>query len=428
MESVIQCFDIHEHIINASHIRSYPCSSRDEFKPLKLHVKQYVPNDHEDLGSDAVTIIAASGIGFPKECYEAFFADIFKRCKKQGIKIRAFWIADQVTTASSGILNAGDLGTSLSWWDHSRDLLHLINVFSEQMLRPLIGLGHSLGGTQLAYLSTLHPALFNSLILIEPPIYPTMERKHGVAHARLMLRRKTEWTSREQAEKSMRKAPYFKKWNPFALARYFQFALQDLPPSAENPGAVRLATSKHLEVAHIFRLNDQGLGLQGLESLPPKDRKTIPDIDPSASENAPLYSPWTREMFFRLPNLRPWVLYIDGDSTTTSSSPEMAKQRLKNTGTDIGGSGGEKMGTVKQVVINGAQHTMPLDEHMGEVAEAASGFIVAEMKRWQQEGTMVAWVEDGDGRIPTPPRQDERFLRTVEDYEELAKKFAKSKL
>jgi hypothetical protein len=66
MASVIQCFDINEHIINASHIRSYARSSRDESKPLKLHVKQYVPNGNVHLGSDAVTIIAASGIGFPK--------------------------------------------------------------------------------------------------------------------------------------------------------------------------------------------------------------------------------------------------------------------------------------------------------------------------------------------------------------------------
>jgi hypothetical protein len=240
-----------------------------------------------------------------------------------------------------------------------------------------------------------------------------------------MLRRKTEWVSREQAEKSMRKAPYFKRWHPFALARYFQFALQDLPGKS---GAVRLATSKYLEVAHIFRLNDQGLGLQGLGSLPPEKRKTVPDIDPSASENAPLYSPWTREMFFRLPSLRPWVLYIDGDSTTTSSSPEMAKQRLKTTGTGIGGSGGVEMGTVKQVVIEGAQHTMPLDEHMGETAAAASGFIVAEFQRWQQEQIMAPWVEDGDGRSPTPPRQEDGFLHTVNNYAEEAKKFTKSNL
>ena len=37
----------------------------------------------------------------------------------------------------------------VSWWDHSRDLLHLINVFSDQMPRPIVGLGHSLGGTQM---------------------------------------------------------------------------------------------------------------------------------------------------------------------------------------------------------------------------------------------------------------------------------------
>ena len=242
-----------------------------------------------------------------------------------------------------------------------------------------------------------------------------------------MLRRRTEWGSRDHAEKAMRKSPYFAKWNEHALARYFRFALQDLPPSEGKPSPVRMSTSKYLEAAHIFRLNDRGLGLDGLDALPPGDRGTVPDLDPSAAENAPLYSPWTREMFFRLPSLRPWVLYIDGDSVTTASSPQMSAQRVEATGTGIGGSGGAQMGTVKRTIIKGAQHTMPLDEHMGEVADAASGFIVAEVRRWQQEQKSRAWEEDETAQ-PAPPKQDPKFIGVVDDYEVKAKKFAKSKL
>lgn len=36
-----------------------------------------------------------------------------------------------------------------NWFDHSRDLLHMINHFREEMPRPIIGVGHSMGCAQL---------------------------------------------------------------------------------------------------------------------------------------------------------------------------------------------------------------------------------------------------------------------------------------
>lgn len=36
-----------------------------------------------------------------------------------------------------------------NWYDHSRDLLHMVNVFRDEMSRPLIGVGHSMGCAQL---------------------------------------------------------------------------------------------------------------------------------------------------------------------------------------------------------------------------------------------------------------------------------------
>lgn len=36
-----------------------------------------------------------------------------------------------------------------SWFDHPRDLLHLINVKRKEMPRPIVGIGHSMGGAHL---------------------------------------------------------------------------------------------------------------------------------------------------------------------------------------------------------------------------------------------------------------------------------------
>lgn len=41
------------------------------------------------------------------------------------------------------------IGLLASWLDHTRDLLHLINLKRDEMPRPIVGIGHSMGGAQL---------------------------------------------------------------------------------------------------------------------------------------------------------------------------------------------------------------------------------------------------------------------------------------
>lgn len=36
-----------------------------------------------------------------------------------------------------------------NWFDHSRDLLRMVNRFEERMPRPIVGIAHSMGSAQL---------------------------------------------------------------------------------------------------------------------------------------------------------------------------------------------------------------------------------------------------------------------------------------
>lgn len=36
-----------------------------------------------------------------------------------------------------------------SWFDHPRDLLNLVNLKRDEMPRPIVGIGHSMGGAHL---------------------------------------------------------------------------------------------------------------------------------------------------------------------------------------------------------------------------------------------------------------------------------------
>lgn len=61
-------FKVTEHTVPASHIREYPGStSGSQEAVLNLHVKQYTPLDQiHSTSDDAITLIAAHGVGFPK--------------------------------------------------------------------------------------------------------------------------------------------------------------------------------------------------------------------------------------------------------------------------------------------------------------------------------------------------------------------------
>ena len=101
------------------------------------------------INDDAVTIIAAGGIGFIKELYEPLFEELLLRAESAGFSIRAIWMADPVNTGASAVRNQANLGCDPSWWDHSRDLWAMINYLRREMVQPVMGLGHSMGANQL---------------------------------------------------------------------------------------------------------------------------------------------------------------------------------------------------------------------------------------------------------------------------------------
>lgn len=95
---------------------------------------------------------------------------MYEKSKKGNFAIRSIWIADVASQGMSYVLNEDNLGNDrktglassnhshmltllfhkASWLDHARDLLYMINHFRDQMSRPLIGIGHSMGGAQMS--------------------------------------------------------------------------------------------------------------------------------------------------------------------------------------------------------------------------------------------------------------------------------------
>ncbi|CAI7660753.1 unnamed protein product [Penicillium pancosmium] len=256
------------------------------------------------------------------------------------------------------------------WFDHGRDLLHLINQFQDDISHPIVGIGHSMGAAQLAHLSLMHPALFNGLILLDPVI---QRENPGSGFARASTNRRDIWPSREQAAQMLQSKPFYRAWDPRVFEKFVKYGLRDLPTptypylSDENGrSAVTLTTTKPQELFFYLRPSyvDERSGLaRGV----PED-----DMHPDDIEDSPFHRPEPAHIFRQLPHLKPDVLYLFGESSPLSS-PAARQKKIQMTGTGVGGSGGLARGRVQESVLP-CGHMVPM-ELVQETAEASACFI-----------------------------------------------------
>ncbi|KAJ6114548.1 toxin biosynthesis protein-like protein [Penicillium sp. IBT 16267x] len=374
------CFDITEHVVPGCHIWEYPGSTVHQEDVLELHVKQYTPKNQKlPLPSDAITIIAAHGIGLPKELYEPLWDELLE--KATGFQIRSIWVADCASMNMSGIKNEEKLSMDCSWMDFSRDL------FRDQMPRPIVGLGHSFGGNIITNLAYLHPRLFTTILLIDPVIQinpPEMgfgSDAPGVNN--YTLRRSDVWPSREVALRANRALT--KDWDPRCIDRMAQYGSRELPTrlypdvdavkasfnSSETP--VTLTTSKYQNL--IGQIRENFGGRDPVTGRIVINRATHADMDPLAAF-IPMYRPEPPSTFFRLPSLRPSCV------------------GLKLVGLGWGGSGGLPEGRVREVTLAGFGHLMTFQEAK-KVIEPCAAWLEEEMERFRQ--TEKQWEEERKG-------------------------------
>ncbi|KAI9714121.1 MAG: hypothetical protein M1828_001211 [Chrysothrix sp. TS-e1954] len=326
-------FRVIEHTINGQHIREYPnATRRHQEDALKLAIKQYQPlEDAKSLttqNSDtAVTIIAGHGIGFPKEAYEPLWDDLWEASQGHGFRIKNIWFADLSNHGQSGVLN------------------------------------EEVQGDDPAYLSLIHPRLLTSLILIEPVIMPMASSANQpskkVNPAMMATLRPDLWPSRAEAEAVFRGSKVFKRWDQRALDKYLEYSLREIPtalyPTGSAPkGAVTLTTSKAQEAWSYVRANFETVG------DPRVDRMLSPDLGLALMSTMATRIECT-QMYAMLPLLRPSVYWMVG-AKSMFAPPEWNQHRLSQTGTGVGGSGGQKEGKVEMTVFEKASHFLPMEE------------------------------------------------------------------
>ncbi|OJZ84841.1 hypothetical protein ASPFODRAFT_138841 [Aspergillus luchuensis CBS 106.47] len=392
---------ITEHVMDAQFMREYPRATTNQDTPLKLCIKQYTPMDNPHPKNGDLTIVAAHGTGFAKELYEPLWEDLYARSKKEGFNIGSIWIADATNQGVSGVINEVGLGNDPSAFDHSRDLLLMMNHFRHKMTRPIMGVGHSLGATQLVFLSLMHPRILQSLMLIEPYIIEKNTDADAPLLVHLTKHKRDLWPSRAAAEEKARQ--YLRSWDSRVLERWFQWGYRELPtalypkdgaPSSETP--VTLTTTKFQEAMTYARANPyrhKELGLQNENNSerlaePPHDPLFFPDVMAGLPPGQQAYRPEPIVAGKLLPHLRPSALFLSGASSPLYKCG-LHTTMAERTGGSIGGSGGVRYGRVQHLWVEGAGHALPL-EKVDLTASILGEWIQTEMERWTTDEHRIA--------------------------------------
>lgn len=105
----------------------------------------------------------------------------------------------------------------VDWWDFAEFAFRQV----EQLARPRLGLGHSMGAAALAMAQVRHPGLFDRLVLVEPIVFrPPHRRQPDNPLSDVARRRKPFYPSREEAMSNFLEKPVFAGWNRRALEGY----------------------------------------------------------------------------------------------------------------------------------------------------------------------------------------------------------------
>lgn len=182
------------------------------------------------------TIQFSHANGFPAKSYEHFFQ--FFDSKYEFSYVNKF---------GHGKYKAGR-----NWRELTKELIADIEA---KHSKPVIGVGHSLGGVLTLFASLERPDLFEKVFILDPPLFSLKMRimmffnyhlglaQYLVPIAKKAKNRRSRFESREQVYDSFKKKSLFKDFDEQCFRDYIKYGLKE----AEDGNGVELAYSKEVE-------------------------------------------------------------------------------------------------------------------------------------------------------------------------------------
>lgn len=276
----------------------------------------------------------------------------------------------------------------------------------------------------------MHPRLLKMLVLMDPVIQLP---NGGISAAVNSTGRRDIWESREAARQSFMRNKFYQSWDPRVLDLWLKYGLRSAPtalfptppgqPERTTDPRVTLATSKHQEITLYVRPTFRPEAPEAAL----RDDEAPADLDPSAPKDVeyPFYRPEPVQIYQKLPEIRPSVLYVYGEASDFCTS-ERRDQHRDRTGTGVGGSGGTAAGEVEQVVVPKHGHLVPFEE-VNKCAESITEFIGRRLSIWHKHETefQEQWLRKSKKERATV---DQRWLDNIKPRTDVKKGLDRTKL
>ncbi|KAG2126603.1 Alpha/beta hydrolase family-domain-containing protein [Suillus clintonianus] len=244
-------------------------------KPLWNCVNRYVKRVQD--GRKGLTLFFAHANGFPKEIWETTLRYLLS--SSTASLIDEVWSWEAVQHGDAALINESNLSGIFDWQDNARDIAHfllhylpedaslqaslpahlhpLLESISESRKtngfssRSLVTVGHSLRGCSLILAAVDFPALFPSIVLVDPvAIQPGSSLDLLRNTLAVTIGRRERWSSREEAWNLLRASPFFRAWHPDTLQLYVTYGLCE-----DSQGGVKLKMSGlHEALATVDRI------------------------------------------------------------------------------------------------------------------------------------------------------------------------------
>ncbi|CAG8630340.1 4791_t:CDS:2, partial [Cetraspora pellucida] len=206
---------------------------------LRIAANSYVTTTIDTKNNDGkISLVFAHATGFHKELWNPIIKMLHER--RHRWNGGDMWALDCSNHGDSAVLNQDVLPDKFIWSDYARDILQLIDDAKVQ--KPIIGIGHSVGGSSMLKAEIIRPGTFASILTIEPIVRPHILQEFKFQDTSVK-RRRDRWPDRETAHTSFSTSEFFQSWDSEMLNLYVQYGLYELPS-----GEVTLKCSKIQEL------------------------------------------------------------------------------------------------------------------------------------------------------------------------------------
>jgi pimeloyl-ACP methyl ester carboxylesterase len=203
-----------------------------------------------EFGGQGPIIHLAVANGFPPETYRPMLSPLTVNYRAISILPRALWMPPQ------------DPRLFRSWRTTKDDILAGLRASNSS---DVILLGHSMGGIASMLAALDEPERFRALIMLDPTVLPPNTLRLAAAvrilglHGRMpivtrALRRRSEFSSVDEAFAYWRPKPLFADWPDDALRLYTESATRPASPNGQNPVGIELRWSAAWEAQYFKTL------------------------------------------------------------------------------------------------------------------------------------------------------------------------------